>query len=44
MAKDLDKLRKMRKFNAADKIRVDIEKKGYVVEDTDKGTKILRKI
>jgi len=44
MAKDRDKLRKMRKFNAADKIRVDIEKKGYVVEDTDKGTKILRKI
>ncbi len=44
MIEDRDKLRRAKKFNASDKIRRDIEKKGYVVEDEEKGTRILRKI
>jgi len=36
-------LRKQRKFNAADQIRVKIEKLGYVLEDTKKGPKVTKK-
>jgi len=39
-----DELRLHKRFNAADKIRADLEKMGYIVEDEKKKTKILRKI
>ncbi|HVT01151.1 MAG TPA: cysteine--tRNA ligase [Patescibacteria group bacterium] len=39
-----NKLRKLKKFNAADQIRIKIEKMGYIIEDKEKKTKITRKI
>jgi cysteinyl-tRNA synthetase len=36
-------LRKLRKFNAADQIRAQIEKLGYELEDTKKGPKVTKK-
>lgn len=44
MVKDREKLRKQKKFNASDKIRRDIEKKGYVIEDRGDKTVILRRL
>jgi len=43
LAEERQHLRKMRKFNAADQIRAKIEKLGYIVEDTKKGPKVLKK-
>ncbi|HVZ66700.1 MAG TPA: cysteine--tRNA ligase [Patescibacteria group bacterium] len=39
-----NKLRKLKKFNAADQIRIKVEKMGYVIEDKERKTKITRKI
>ncbi len=36
-------LRKLRKFNAADQIRAQIEKLGYELEDTKKGPRVTKK-
>lgn len=42
MMKEREFLRKLKKFNAADQLRVKIEKLGYVVEDTKKGVKVRK--
>ena len=39
---DRENLRKEGKFEEADKIRVEIEKAGYVLEDTSGGTRVKR--
>lgn len=39
-----NKLRKQKKFMRADHMRAKIEKAGYIIEDKDKETKIVRKI
>lgn len=44
MVGERNKLRKEKRFNAADKLRKDIEKLGYVIEDNEGKTKIIRKI
>lgn len=44
LVKQREDLRKVRKYNAADQLRATIERMGYVIEDSKKGTKILRKI
>lgn len=44
MVEERNKLRKIKKFNASDMLRVKIEKMGYVIEDREKKTVILRKI
>ncbi len=44
MVNERNKLRKIKKFNAADQLRVKIEKSGYLIEDKEKDTKILKKI
>jgi cysteinyl-tRNA synthetase len=43
MIAERQRLRKMKKFNAADALRAEIEKLGYEVEDSDKGPKVTRK-
>ncbi len=44
MVGERNKLRKEKRFNAADKLRKDIEKLGYVIEDNEGKTKIIRKV
>lgn len=44
LSNDRDKLRAQKKYLLADQIRVQIEKKGYIVEDGDKKSRVLRKI
>lgn len=44
MVKERDALRQKKKFNLADQLRVKIEKRGYEVKDTKKGSQILKKI
>ena len=43
MVEERQMLRKQNHFNAADKIRADIEKLGYIIEDTKKGIKVRKK-
>lgn len=43
MIAERQRLRKMKKFNAADQLRAEIEKLGYVVEDGDKGPKVSKR-
>ncbi len=43
MVEERQMLRKQNHFNAADKIRADIEKLGYIIEDTPKGIKVRKK-
>lgn len=43
MAKAREALRRQKKFHRADQLRAKIEKRGYIIKDEDKGTKILRK-
>jgi len=40
MMEKREELRRQRKFDEADEIRREIEKKGYKVEDTEKGSKL----
>jgi len=44
MAVDRDKLRAKKKYLLADQIRYKIEKKGYIVEDMEKGSRVLKRI
>lgn len=44
MVADRVKLRKLKKYHLADQLRAKIEKKGYVIDDTKKGSRVLRKI
>lgn len=44
MVEERQKLRKMKKFMQADHARQRIEKLGYIIEDKDKKTKILRRV
>lgn len=44
MVEERQHLRKTKQFNAADKIRAEIEKLGYTVEDTKKGIQVRKKI
>lgn len=44
LVRERDKLRKQKKFVRADHMRAKIEKMGYVIDDEEKETKILRKI
>lgn len=44
LARERDMLRKQKKFMRADHMRQKIEKMGYVIEDKDKTTKVMRKI
>ena len=43
MIAERQRLRKMKKYNAADQLRAEIEKLGYEVEDGDKGPKVSKK-
>lgn len=43
MVEERQMLRKKHQFNAADKIRADVEKLGYIIEDTKKGIKVRKK-
>lgn len=43
MIAERQRLRKMKKYNAADQLRAEIEKLGYVVEDGEKGPKVSKK-
>jgi cysteinyl-tRNA synthetase len=43
MIAERQRLRKMKKYNAADQLRAEIEKMGYAVEDSDKGPKVHKK-
>lgn len=43
MVEERQRLRKQHQFNAADKIRADVEKLGYLIEDTKKGIKVRKK-
>jgi cysteinyl-tRNA synthetase len=43
LIKERNDLRAVRKFSAADQIRAKIEKAGYEIEDTKKGTKVWKK-
>ena len=42
LAKERDKLRKEKKWNESDKIREKLKKKGYVVEDNEKGFSVKK--
>lgn len=44
MISERDKLRRAKKFNESDKVRAEIKKMGYVIEDRENQTVILRKI
>lgn len=43
MVEERQRLRKQHAFNAADKIRAEVEKLGYLIEDTKKGIKVRKK-
>jgi cysteinyl-tRNA synthetase len=43
MVEERQRLRKQHAFNAADKIRSEVEKLGYIIEDTKKGIKVRKK-
>lgn len=43
LVEERQRLRKLRKFNAADQIRAKVEKLGYELEDTKKGPKVTKK-
>ena len=43
LVEERQRLRKEKKFNAADKIRAEVEALGYEIEDTKKGMKIRKK-
>lgn len=43
MVEERQRLRKQHSFNAADKIRAEVEKLGYLIEDAKKGIKIRKK-
>jgi len=43
LVKERTEMRKMRKFNAADKLRKEIGELGYEIEDNEKGTKVRKK-
>ena len=43
MIAERQRLRKMKKYNAADQLRAEIEKLGYEVEDSEKGPKVTKK-
>jgi len=43
MVKTREDLRKQKKFGQADQLRVKIEKKGYIIKDTGKETKVVKK-
>lgn len=43
MIAERQRLRKERKFNAADQLRAEIEKLGYTVEDSENGPKVSKK-
>ena len=42
LAEQREILRKEKKWQEADKIRKELEKRGWIVKDTDKGTKITK--
>ncbi|HVZ12659.1 MAG TPA: hypothetical protein VG965_06540, partial [Patescibacteria group bacterium] len=44
LAAERDALRRQKKFVKADHMRIKIEKMGYIVEDQEKKTKVLRKL
>lgn len=44
LSNERDKLRAQKKYLLADQIRVKIEKMGYIIEDGDKKSRVLRKI
>lgn len=44
LAAKRESLRRQKKFGQSDQLRARIEKKGYIVKDTKKGTKVLKKI
>jgi cysteinyl-tRNA synthetase len=43
LVKEREKARDKKNFKKADNLRIEIEKKGYSVKDTEKGSKILKK-
>ena len=44
MVEERNKLRAEKKFHLSDQMRIRIEKRGYMIEDKEKKTKILRRI
>lgn len=44
MAKERDDLRRAKRYHLADQMRAKIEKMGFVVEDTKKGSRVTRRI
>jgi cysteinyl-tRNA synthetase len=44
LLKERESYRKQRQFNAADKMRAEIERLGYVIEDSKTGVKVKKKI
>lgn len=44
MVRERNALRKQKKFHLADGMRAKIEKAGYVIKDSEKGTRVLRKL
>lgn len=44
MSKEREKLRREKRFGLADQMRNKIEKMGYIIKDSEKGTQISRKI
>lgn len=43
LVEERQRLRKTHQFNAADKLRADIEKLGFIIEDSPKGMKVRKK-
>jgi cysteinyl-tRNA synthetase len=43
LAQERESMRKNKKFNDADRLRVEIERKGYFLKDTKEGTKIVKR-
>ncbi len=44
MVEQREHMRKNKMFSAADKLRADVEKRGYLLKDTKKGVKVVRRV